>query len=244
MGLRGPVPDLDDAQMRRSGATTCARSSTPCAGSCAPARRGACCRPTSRRGQAVYQQTQRWLDGRGASRRWCTICAPCCAGARGPRRPARRRSSSTAPRGKRTPESGHRRRLRRAQAAQGQQDPRGRRYAGHLLALHVTPANAQDRAQVAALAAAVQDGHRADGGGGLRRPGLHRRAGRRPTRPRTASAWRWSSCRRPSAASCCCPGAGWWSAPSPGWRASAAWPGTTNGCRKRWRACISSPSPA
>ena len=28
---------------------------------------------------------------------------------------------------------------------------------GHLLALHVTPANAQDRAQVAELAAAVQD---------------------------------------------------------------------------------------
>ena len=30
----------------------------------------------------------------------------------------------------------------------------------------------------------------------------------------------------------------------PGRRGSAAWLGTTNGCRKRWRACISSPSPA
>ena len=78
------------------------------------------------------------------------------------------------------------RRLRRAQAAQGQQDPRwpSIRWAT-CWPLHVTPANAQDRAQVAALAAAVQDGHRADGGSGLRRPGLHRgAAGRRRGRAR------------------------------------------------------------
>jgi transposase len=51
---------------------------------------------------------------------------------------------------------------------------------GHLLALHVTPANEQERDQVAVLAEAVQEVDRGVGRAGVRRPGLHRRrSGRR-----------------------------------------------------------------
>ncbi len=137
-----------------------------------------------------------------------------------------------------------RRGLRRAQAAQGPQDAHGRRHAR-------PPAGA---ARHPGQRAGARAGRGAGRGGAGRRPG--RRSSwpsstratpastPRRTPPRTASGWRSSSCRRPSAASCCCPGAGWWSAPSPGWRASAAWRGTTSGCRKRSRGCISSPSPA
>jgi transposase len=93
---------------------------------------------------------------------------------------------------------------------------------GHLVALHVTPASAQERDQVGVLAAAVQG---------------------RPRRP-----WRWRSSTRgtpgPSAASSCCRGGGSSRAASPGPRASAAWPATTNGCRKPSPDCTSSPLPA
>src|SRR5205085_2278175 len=65
-------------------------------------------------------------------------------------------------------------------------------------------------------------------------------AGRAP-QP-TASAWRSSSCPRPSGASSCCPAAGWSSAISPGRRASAAWPATMNAWRRPLLAIISSPS--
>jgi transposase len=113
---------------------------------------------------------------------------------------------------------------------------------GHPLALRVTPADAQEREQVGALAAGqeatgenvevafVDQGTRA-----MRR---------RRRRPPTASAWRPSSCRRPGGASSCCPGTGSWSAASPVPRDSTAWPATTNGCPKRSPACISWPSPA
>ena len=89
---------------------------------------------------------------------------------------------------------------------------------GHLLALLVTPANEQERAQVAELAEAVQavTGEHVelayvDQG--------YTGQSRRPRPPRTASSWRSSSCPRPSAASCCCRGAGSWSVASPGPRA-------------------------
>ena len=115
---------------------------------------------------------------------------------------------------------------------------------GHLLALVVTPADAQDREQVAALAAAVQEvtgetvevgfvdqgytgEQAADGRGGARHPPGGGQAGGGQARLRAA-----------------CRGAGWWSAPSPGWRASAAWRATTSGCRRRSSGCISWPLPA
>src|SRR5262249_15237681 len=56
-------------------------------------------------------------------------------------------------------------RLRRPQAAQRLQGARGRGHAGAPLALTVTPASAQDRAQVGALAGAGQGGTGASGEG-------------------------------------------------------------------------------
>jgi len=44
---------------------------------------------------------------------------------------------------------------------------------GHLLAVHVTPANEQERAQVFELCKAVLDGHGPHGRAGLGRSGLH-----------------------------------------------------------------------
>ena len=109
-----------------------------------------------------------------------------------------------------TPESGGRAGVR-GETAQGQQSPP--RGPGQFLALHITPANEQDRAQV----------------------GPWRRRCRRPPastslayvdqgytgdRPATAAAEQGMAGsrhpRRSSAASCCCRDAGWWSAPSTG----------------------------
>ena len=62
---------------------------------------------------------------------------------------------------------------------------------GHLLALHVTPADQQDRAQVGVLAEAVQDGHRGVGSS-WRTWTKATPARRRRGRPRgTGSSWRW-----------------------------------------------------
>ena len=182
---------------------------------------------------AVYQQTQRWLAAgvlRGDRPR------PARAAARGRRAraaeptrgdPGQPHAAVHARRaGRGAGYDGHKRR-------KGQQGPRRRstRWATCWRCSSPRPTSRSGR-RSAALAARGAGGDRRDGRGGLRRPGLHRRASR-PRRPRrTASAWRWSSCPRPSAASCCCRGAGWSSAASPGWRASAAWRATTNACRE------------
>jgi transposase len=111
---------------------------------------------------------------------------------------------------------------------------------GHLLALQVTPANAQDRAQVATLAAAVQEA-----------TGTHvdlayvdqGYTGKKPAAAAQAQGIQLqvSSCPKPSGASCCCRGAGSWSATLPGRHVSAAWRATTNGCPPCWPAYISLP---
>ena len=114
---------------------------------------------------------------------------------------------------------------------------------GHLLALHVTPADADDRSAVGKLARDVQDATGSSVEVAFVDQGFTE-SGRRRPRPRTASAWRWSSCPRPSAASCCCPGAGWSSAPSPGRPGSAGWSRTTSACTRPSPTCTPSPSPA
>ena len=102
---------------------------------------------------------------------------------------------------------------------------------GHLLALHVTPANENDRAAVSRLAEAVQDA-----------TGEHvslTYVDQGYTGEQAADAAhgiRLEVVKLPDAngASCCCPGAGWWSAASLGWRAAAGSPETTSACPKRW----------
>ncbi len=115
---------------------------------------------------------------------------------------------------------------------------------GHLLALHVTPANEQERARVEELAKAVQevtDEHvelaYVDQGYTGEEPA---QAAEKPGITLQVV----KSCPRPSGASCCCPAAGWWSAASAGWLASDAWPRTTNGWPPPWSGCTSSLSSA
>ena len=89
---------------------------------------------------------------------------------------------------------------------------------GNLLAVAVTPASEQERAQVEELAAQVQEATGQKRRTGLRGSGLHGPPSRRGCCPRTASSWRWSNSLPRSAALCCCPRAGSSSDPLPGWR--------------------------
>ena len=163
--------------------------------------------------EAVYQQTQRWIKAGcfeamvhdlRALLRWSV--------GRADQPTAVILDSATR---QSTPESGHRAGYDGHKKREGSKIHAAVDTLGELLVLHVTPANASDRAQVAALAEEVQavTGQTVESASSIRATPASR-----PQRTplRTASAWRWSSWRRPSAASCCCPGAGWWSAPSPG----------------------------
>ena len=127
-----------------------------------------------------------------------------------------------------TPESGGRAGYDGAKRRKGSKVHMAVDTLGHLLALHVTPADEQDRAQVGKLAEEVQEatgesvelayvdqGYTGDG---------RRRGG-----GSTGSSCRSSNCRKPSGGSSCCRGGGWSSGPSPGWHGSAGWPGTTSG---------------
>jgi transposase len=108
---------------------------------------------------------------------------------------------------------------------------------GYLLALVVTPANEQDRAQVAQLSESVQEAT------GESVETMPTPAARWPRlRMPMESGSTWSNCPRPSAASCFCRSVGWWSAASPGSLGSGAWPATTSVCRAPLQGCILLPS--
>jgi len=104
---------------------------------------------------AVYQQTRRWL----AADVFTAIIADLrelirLGEGRGPQPTAVILDSRTL---QSTPESGARAGWDGAKRRQGSKVHLAVDTLGHLLALHVTPASSQDRAQVAELAAAVQD---------------------------------------------------------------------------------------
>jgi len=111
---------------------------------------------------AVYQQTQRWLRG--------GVFEAIVADLRAVLRLAEGRNEepSAAIFESRTlqssPESGHRAGYDGAKRRKGSKVHLAVDTLGHLLALHVTPANEQDRAQVGKLAQAVQDvtGHKVE----------------------------------------------------------------------------------
>ena len=107
---------------------------------------------------------------------------------------------------------------------------------GHLLALHVTSASEQDRAQVEQLAEAVQQATGESVELAYVDQGY---TGEKPAQAAQQHGMQLevSSYRKPSAAWCCCPNGGWWNAPSAGRRASGAGRGIMNACRKRWRGC-------
>jgi transposase len=104
---------------------------------------------------AVYQQTRRWINADV----FATIIAALrtlirLGEGRTPQPSAMILDSRTL---QRTPESGNRAGWDGAKRRKGTKVHLAVDTLGHLLALHVTPANDQDRAQVAALAAAVQE---------------------------------------------------------------------------------------
>ncbi len=105
---------------------------------------------------------------------------------------------------------------------------------GHLLALVVTPANEQDRAQVGQLAQAVQAA--VEEPVQIWRLSTKATPGRNQPRrpPRKASSCKSSNIIKPSADLCCCPDAGWWNDRLRGPRGFGAWRAITNGCRPRW----------
>jgi transposase len=93
---------------------------------------------------------------------------------------------------------------------------------GHLLALHVTPADEQDLAQVDELAGKCSRlQNRTWSWPMWTRATRERRPKQR--QPSTASNCKWSSIPRPNADSSCCRAAGWWREVLPGLHASAAW---------------------
>ena len=100
---------------------------------------------------------------------------------------------------------------------------------GHLLALLVTPANEQERAQVGKLAEQVQAATHRSLKLAYVDQALHasKHLPRKP--PNTASSWRSSNWLRPSAALCFCRDAGSWNDPSLGWHVYGGSRVTTNG---------------
>ena len=105
--------------------------------------------------EAVYQQTQRWLAGSRSVR--ADGPRPARGAAPGPREGARAHAAALDSRTLRsTPESGSRAGYDGAKRKKGSKVHAAVDTLGHLLALRVTPATEQDRAQVGALAEAVQ----------------------------------------------------------------------------------------
>lgn len=113
-----------------------------------------------------------------------------------------------------TPESGGRAGYDGAKKRKGSKVHAAVDTLGHLLAVKVTAANEQDRAQVKELAQAVQiaTGEHVQlayvdqGYTGEQQP---------QTRPNRESDWKWSNIMKPSAVLYCCRAAGSWNDPSP-----------------------------
>jgi transposase len=98
---------------------------------------------------------------------------------------------------------------------------------GHLLAVKVTAANEQERAQVGELAAQIQQATGDNVELAYVDQGYTGEAAARQGRS-TASDLRWSSSRKPRRALCCCRAAGWWNAALAGRHASSVSLGTTS----------------
>ena len=105
--------------------------------------------------QAVYQQTRRWIEADVFAAVVADLRELVRIGAGRSAQPSAMILDSRTLHS--TPESGHRAGYDGAKRRKGSKVHLAVDTLGHLLALHVTPANEQDRAQVAELAAAVQE---------------------------------------------------------------------------------------
>ena len=136
-----------------------------------------------------------------------------------------------------TPESGERAGYDGAKRKKGSKVHIAVDTLGHLLALRVTPATEQDRAQVGALAKAVQavtekSVELAYVDQGYTGEKAAQAAEKHKIQPRSSN-----SAKR-NAALCCCPAGGSWSAASRGRPAFGGWPKIMSGCPLPWRDCI------
>lgn len=142
-----------------------------------------------------------------------------------------------------TPESGARAGCDGAERKKGSKVHAAVDALGRLLALHATPAAADDRAEAGRLASAVQEAAGEDVEAASVDQGHARRRAEQAAAARTASGPESSAATKPSAASWRCPAAGRPGAPSPGPRASAASCATTSASPGPSQASASSPSP-
>ena len=155
MGVRRCPTSACCPRTPASASTTSATSSTASAGSSAPAPPGVTCPRTSRPGRrSTSRPAAGWPPA--ASRRSSTTSAPSSASptAGDPEPTAAIFDSRTL---QSTPESGGRAGYDGYKRRKGSKVHMAVDTLGHLLALHVTPADEQDRDQVAVLAEAVQE---------------------------------------------------------------------------------------
>src|SRR6185437_6847679 len=180
--------------------------------------------------EIVYQQAQRWLragcfealaeDLRAVLR---------LAAGRGEQPTAAVIDSRTL---RSTPESGARAGYDGAKRKKGSKLHLAVDTLGHWLALHVTPADADDRAEVGRIAKAVQAATQSNVEIAFVDQGY---TGEPPGPPplSAASNSASSNCPRPSAASFSCPDDGWWSVPSLGPRGFEDWSKITSAAPPR-----------
>ena len=177
--------------------------------------------------EAVYQQSRRWLDAGcfEAMVRDLRSMVRCALGRTGQPRAVvldGRTLQSSCESGPRSGYDGYKRK-------KGSKVHRAVETPGHLLAVHMTPANEQERAQVLELCEAVRPPQdtTSNSHGPTR---ATRQSNRARTPKRRVSSCRSSSWQRQRRALCCCPGAGWSSAALPGRRAFDDCPDTTSSC--------------
>ena len=193
----------------------------------------------------VCQQTQRWLNA-GCLEAMVSDLRPVIRGAQARQGqpsaviPDGRALQSTCESGPRAGCDGHpqrglptrRKRKRDSKVHMAVDTP------GLLLAVHVTPANGQERAQVAELARQVQQATGQTVKLAFANQGYTGETGAQAGHDE-GIALQIVNCPRQRRALCCCHAAGWSNAASAGSPVSGGWRGTTSVCPKPWQVCTS-----
>lgn len=190
---------------------------------------------------AVYQQTQRWMQAGCFETLVHDLRTVLRMAAGRPPEPTAVIIDSRTLRS--TPESGTRAGYDGAKRKRGSKLHMAVDTLGHLLALHVTPADHDDRAEVRRIAEAIQvaTDQRSSSPMSTR---ATRVSDPQPQRRTTGSRSRLSNCPRPNADSCCSRGAGWSRGHSLGQRGVAVSSKTMNATRQLSQGYTSLPSPA
>ncbi len=188
---------------------------------------------------AVYQQSQRWLAAGCFETLAQDLRALLRLAAGRAEEPTAAIIDSRTLRS--TPESGTRAGCDGAKRKRGSKVHRAVGPLGHLLALHVTPADVGDRTAVKRLAADIQDAT----GDSVRLAYIDQGyTGETAAHAAAAEGIALHVVKLPeaNAGSCCCRGAGWWSDPLPGPHGAGDWSRITNVTPQHSQASTSSPS--